>query len=357
MLVVEDEMRTMNTMKAARFYSPNQPLKLEHVPIPNVGPNDVLVEVKACGVCGSDVHILKGETFPGFSPIILGHEGCGTIKTLGESVSGWKAGDRVVIDCVTTCGNCFHCLGGRDSICLNRKLTGIHLDGALAQYVRVQPRNLIALPETVSFEQGCLATDAVATPFHALKARAKLQACESIAIFGVGGLGIHAVKLARLMGASPIVAVDISTQALERASVAGADAVIDARKEDPPEGIRKRVGPLGVHVALECVGRAQTVRSAVESVGPGGRVVIVGLGAEMLQLKGITEFVRSEIALMGSSAFEIREIQEILSLMASKRLDLSSSVTRTISLDQVNEALEELAKRPGSVTRIVVNRF
>jgi 2-desacetyl-2-hydroxyethyl bacteriochlorophyllide A dehydrogenase len=357
MLAVEEGMRTMNTMKAARFHSPNQPLKLEHVPIPSVGPSDVLVEVKACGVCGSDVHILKGETFTGFSPIILGHEGCGTIKTLGENVSGWNVGDRVVIDCVTTCGNCFHCLGGRDSICLNRKLTGIHLDGALAEYVRVQPRNLIPLPETVSFEHGCLATDAVATPYHALKARARLQACESIAIFGVGGLGIHAVKLARLMGASPVVAVDIAPQALERARVAGADVVIDAREEDPSEAIKKRVGPLGVHVALECVGRAQTVRSAVESVGPGGRVVVVGLGPEKLHLKGITEFVRSETALMGSSAFEIKEIKEILFLIASKRLDVSSSVTRTISLEQVNEALEELAQRPGNVTRIVVNRF
>jgi D-arabinose 1-dehydrogenase-like Zn-dependent alcohol dehydrogenase len=236
-------------------------------------------------------------------------------------------------------------------------LTGIHLDGALAHYVKVKPRNLISLPDEVSFEQGCLATDAIATPYHALKARAKLKAGESIAIFGIGGLGLHAVKLARLMGADPIVAVDISEPALERAREGGADAVVDARKENPPTAIRKVLGPLGVDVALECVGRGQTVMWAAESIGSGGRVVVVGLGPEELQLMGITEFVRAEISLIGSSAFEIKEIKEILSLISSGRLDLSSSITKTISLEQVNQALTDLSEKPGSYIRIVVNKF
>ena len=210
-------------MKAVRFYAANQPLRLEKLPVPEIGQGDILVEIKACGVCGSDVHIVKGETFTGKTPIILGHEGAGVIAAVGGGVTEWHEGQRVVIDCVTSCGNCFNCQRGLDSICLSRKLTGIHLDGSLAGYVSVKPRNLIPLPDNISFAIGCLATDAVATPYHALKARAKLQVAESVAIFGLGGLGYHAVKLARAMGAAPIIAVDVSPRALERARGVGAD--------------------------------------------------------------------------------------------------------------------------------------
>jgi 2-desacetyl-2-hydroxyethyl bacteriochlorophyllide A dehydrogenase len=347
----------MSEMKAARFYDPNMPLKVERVPVPAIGPEEVLVEVRACGICGSDVHIIKGETFTGKRPIILGHEGAGVVSSVGEAVPDWQPGDRVVIDCVTSCANCFNCQRGQDSICLSRQLTGIHLDGALAQFIKVRPRNLIRLPPEIDFETGSLATDAVATPYHALKARAALQIAESVAIFGTGGLGFHAVKLARLMGATPIIAVDISETALERARGAGADIVINAQREDPPDTIRRLTEHKGVDVALECVGRSQTVRWAAESVRPSGRAVVVGLGPESVQLRGITEFVRHETSLSGSSAFEIKEIKEILSLMRSGRLDLGSSITKTVPLDQINEALRALAENSGDYIRIVVNRF
>ena len=347
----------MSEMKAARFYDPKMPVRVEGVPVPEIGPEDVLVEVKACGICGSDVHIMKGETFPGKRPIILGHEGAGVVSSVGEAVLDWKAGERVVIDCVTSCGNCFNCQRGQDSICLSRQLTGIHLDGALAQFIRVKPRNLIHLPPEIDFETGSLATDAVATPYHALKARAVLQSGESVAVFGTGGLGFHALKLARLMGATPVIAVDISEAALARAKDAGADIVINAAKEDPPEKIRGLTDHSGADVALECVGRSQTVRWAAQSVRPSGRAVIVGLGPESIQLMGITEFVRGEISLIGSSAFEIKENKEILALMRSGRLDLASSITKTVSLDRVNEALTALSENSGAYIRIVVNGF
>lgn len=347
----------MSKMRAARFYDPNKPIKVEQVSVPKIGPEDVLVEVKACGICGSDLHILKGETFPGKSPIILGHEGAGIVSSVGEAVLNWKTGDRVVIDCITSCGNCFNCQKGQDSICWNRQTIGIHLDGALAQFVKVKPRNLIRLPHEIDFETGALATDAVATPYHALKKRAEIKCGESVAIFGIGGLGFHAIKLARIMGANPIIAIDVSEVALERAWEAGADMVIDAKKENPPEIIRRFTNKWGTDVALECVGKGQTVRWAVESVRPSGRVVVVGLGPDLVQLMAITEFVRGEISLIGSSAFEIKEIKEILSLLHLGRLDLSSSISKTVSLDQINQALAELSENSGTFTRIVVNRF
>lgn len=341
-------------MKAARFYKPNEPLKIEEVPIPVLGPNEVLVEVKATGLCGSDVHIMEGETFTGFTPITLGHESAGVIAEIGEQVSGWKPGDRVCIDCVTTCGCCYNCLRGRDSICLSRKLIGIHLDGALAKYVKVSPRNLVQLPESIPFEQGAILTDAVATPYHAITKRAKFSIGETIAVFGLGGLGVHALQISKLMGAGLVIGVDVEESILARAITFGADVVVNSREEDSVKRIKDLTGGCGVDVALECVGKNLTVSQCVESVRVGGRIVILGLGPNSIHIRPITAFVRGEIELIGSSAFELKEVQQIVQLVASGRLDLSRSVTRRISLEEVNQGIDDLKTKRGNPIRILV---
>ena len=344
-------------MRAARFYKPNEPLRIEEVPTPALGPNEVIVEVKAAGLCGSDVHIVEGDTFTGFTPITLGHEAAGVIAEVGEQVSGWEAGDRVCIDCVTTCGLCYNCLRGRDSICLSRKLIGIHLDGAFAQSVKVSARNLVELPESVPFEQGAILTDAVATPYHAMTKRARLSVGESIAIFGLGGLGVHALQLAKLMGAGLVIGVDVEESILSRALVFGADVVVDAIREDPVKRIKALTGGDGVDVGLECIGKNLTVSHCVESVRSGGRAVILGLGPESIHIRPITEFVRGEIELIGSSAFELKEIQQIVRLVASDRLSLSKSITRRIGLEEVNEGIDDLKTKKGNPIRIIITEF
>jgi D-arabinose 1-dehydrogenase-like Zn-dependent alcohol dehydrogenase len=344
-------------MRAARFYKPNEPLRIEEVPMPALGPNEVIVEVKAAGLCGSDVHIVEGDTFTGFTPITLGHECAGVIAEVGEQVSGWEPGDRVCIDCVTTCGLCYNCLRGRDSICLSRKLIGIHLDGAFAQYVKVSARNLVELPESVSFEQGAILTDAVATPYHAITKRARLSVGESIAIFGLGGLGVHALQLAKLMGAGLVIGVDVEEAILSRALAFGADVVIDGIREDPVKRIKTLTGGYGVDVALECIGKNLTVSHCVESVRGGGRAVVLGLGPDSIHIRPITEFVRGEIELIGSSAFELKEIQQIVQLVASDRLNLSKSITRKISLEEVNEGIDDLKTKKGNPIRILITEI
>lgn len=344
-------------MKAARFYKPKEPLRIEEVPTPALGPNDVIVEVKAAGLCGSDVHILEGETFTGFIPITLGHESAGVIARVGEQVSVWKPGDRVCIDCVTTCGLCYNCLRGRDSICLSRRLIGIHLDGALAQYVKVSARNLVELPESVSFEQGAILTDAVATPYHAIVKRAKLSIGETIAVFGLGGLGVHALQVSKLMGAGLVIGVDVEEAILARGIAFGADVVVHSGKEDPTRRIKELTEGYGVDVAIECIGKNLTVSQCVESVRVGGRAVVLGLGPDNIHLRPITEFVRGEIELIGSSAFELKEVQQIVQLVASGRLDLSRSVTRRISLEEVNQGIDDLKTKRGNPIRILVTEI
>jgi len=345
------------TMIAARFYAPNKPLVLEEVPVPQIGSEEVLVEVKACGLCGSDIHMFKGETPTGKKPIIFGHEIAGVIAKKGESVENWQAGDRVIISCVTSCGSCYNCLAGRDSICIKRVLIGIHVDGGLARYVKVKPRNLVSLPDEITFEQGALLTDAVATPYHAIKSRANLKAGESVAIFGIGGLGVHAVKLARLLGATPIIALDISDSKLMRAVPSGSDENINVTKQDPIKSILSITQERGVDVAVECVGSPQTVRWAAEAVSIGGRAVLIGHSPDPIQLTSITGFVRKEVSVIGSSGFEIKEINQLAALTASGRLDLSDSVTEVFPLENTNEALDRLATGGEDIVRLVINSF
>ena len=344
-------------MKAARFYRPNEPLRIEEVPLPVLGPNEVMVEVKAAGLCGSDVHIVEGETFTGFTPITLGHESAGVIAKVGEQVSEWKPGDRVCIDAVTTCGHCYNCLRERDSICLKRKFIGIHIDGAFARYVKVSVRNLIRLTDSVSFEEGAILTDAVATPYHAITKRAKLSIGETIAVFGLGGLGVHALQISKLMGAGLVIGVDVEESILARGLTFGADVVVNSKKEDSVKRIKELTGGYGVDVALECTGKNLTVSQCVESVRLGGRAVVVGLGPESIQIRPITEFVRGEIELIGSSAFELKEIQQIVQLVASGRLGLSQSVSRRISLDEVNQGIEDLKRKRGNPIRILITEI
>lgn len=341
-------------MKAARLHGVNQPLSIDNVPIPQIGPEEVLVQVKACGICGSDLHIQDGSTKLPTYPTILGHEFAGLIAEVGEQVEGWEVGERVCADFLITCGNCILCLTGRESLCLNRKGLGIHLDGGFAEYARVSAKNLIRLPETVSFEVGAIITDAVATPFHAITKRSQFRPGNSVAVFGVGGVGTHAVQLLKLAGAGKILAVDINDQVLSRAGELGADIVINAARVDPVTEIKKLTDGMGADLALEIIGFPKTIRQAVECLRPGGRAVVVGLGHEDFSMINPGVFARAEYELVGSYAFERTEIQQLVELAAGGKLNFSSSITKTVPLEDVNKGLDELMHKIGNPIRIVV---
>jgi len=179
-------------MRAARFYTVGEPLKVETVGIPELRLNEVLVDVKACGICGSDIHIVyEGVTPTAYSPITLGHEPSGVIAALGDEVKDWRIGERVVVNPFVTCGKCVNCLSGNSQICLSRRVIGIHTEGGLAEFLKIPARNLVRLPENIPFDQGGIAVDAVATPFHAITNRGALKVGERVAIFGCGGLAAH----------------------------------------------------------------------------------------------------------------------------------------------------------------------
>jgi 2-desacetyl-2-hydroxyethyl bacteriochlorophyllide A dehydrogenase len=342
-------------MKAARFYKVGQPLVVEEVPLPRPAREEVLLRVKACGLCSSDIHIAyEGITPTAFQPIILGHEISGEITELGEDVEGWEVGDRVVVCAILSCGQCTNCISGNQQICLQRRIIGIHENGGLAEYVSVSAKNLARLPDKIPYDQGAILTDAVATPYHAITSRGRLTPGESVVVIGCGGLGIHAVQLAKVFGADTIIAVDVLSVALERAQSLGADLVCSADQEDHVDVIKKATKGLGVDLALECVGQQGTIATAVACLRAGGRAVVVGLGADNINTLPPTEFVRREIELRGSYGFTVREIEELIQLVDRGELDISGSISRTIALDEINQGLEALDQKIDNPVRIVV---
>jgi 2-desacetyl-2-hydroxyethyl bacteriochlorophyllide A dehydrogenase len=340
-------------MLAARLHSPGAPLTVEDVPMPVLGPGEALVQVVACGVCGSDVHMWRGAVPVRKTPIVLGHEIAGRVAACGSEVSSWKAGDLVIVRAATGCGDCRHCLSGRDNLCAKQRVLGMDLDGGFAEYVKAPAASLVPLPTGVPFEIGAILTDAVATPYHALTGRGALQPGESVAVFGCGGLGTHAVQLASLLGAGALIAVDVRPSALARARELGAHEAIDAQSEAPYKAIQRLTGE-GVDLVLECVGRPETIAQAVRSLRPGGRAVIVGMGEEPLSLPPPSLFAWREYGVLGSFGSTRRDLERVIELVQSGRLDLGRSITARLPLEEVNKALETLESREGDLVRLVV---
>src|SRR3954467_4131934 len=210
-------------MRAARVAASTRELSRAEVPVPALQPHEVLVRVQACGVCLSDVHLIDGS-LPGPLPVVTpGHEPAGVIEAVGADVPFWQPGQRVVMVAGRPCLTCARCGGGQPDKCLAVEIMGFSFDGAWAEYVVVPYGALPAVPDSVPIEQAAILADAVSTPYAALVDRANLRPGESLGVWGVGGLGVHAVKIGRLMGAAPIVAVDPLPAARERALRGGAD--------------------------------------------------------------------------------------------------------------------------------------
>lgn len=226
-------------------------------------------------------------------------------------------------------------------------------DGALAEYIAVPARAVVPLPDGVPFDIAAIVTDAVATPFHALRCRGRLVEGETVCVLGCGGIGTHAVILARLLGAAAVVAVDTDHAALERARRLGADLALDAADGDIVKAVRAHTGG-GVDIALECIGRADTVEQAIRCLGKEGRAVLVGVGPERPQLPSLQALVGREQAILASYGAHRADVEELYELIANGTLDLSSSISARYPLAEANDALQRLASRAGDVVRIVV---
>jgi 2-desacetyl-2-hydroxyethyl bacteriochlorophyllide A dehydrogenase len=343
-------------VRAVRHHRGEPRVRLEQVPVPTAGDGDVLVEVAAAGLCGTDVSLVFGGHGDGFrrDAVTLGHEIAGHVAAVGAVVDGWSVGDAVVVSPIVTCGQCSACIHGEGQVCEGKRVIGIDLDGGLAECVVVPAANLVRLPDGIPPEVGAILTDAVATPFHALVDRAALRPGESIAVFGVGGLGQHAIQLARLTGAGQIVAVDVRPEPLALALGLGADLVIDAGITDVAETIRSETGGRGVNVAADFTGAAVAIEAAIEALASGGRLVVCGIGPERAALPPTHVFVRKEISVIASYGFRRDTIELLVQLVAAGRLSLQSSISHVVGLRDVDDALRMLRDKRDAPRRVVV---
>jgi len=341
-------------MKAVRLVKVGSPLEMQEIPTPEVGERDVLVRVKAAGICRSDVHYRSGTSPVRPLPMTLGHEVAGIVENVGTSVKDLVPGDRVCLHYNITCGGCVSCASGNEQLCLTGLMIGHYTDGGFAEYIAVPARNALRLPQEIPFEQGATLMCASATAYHALR-KSGLHAGETAAIIGVGGLGMSAVQLARASGALTVFAVDIREESLDFASRFGAIAV-NARKVDPVEEIRKLTGGRGVDVAVELVGSSRTMHQAVKCLAPLGRAVLVGITSEPLTLDTYREVLGGEAQVMGSNDHLLSELPTVIEMARRGILDTSRVVTRSIPLDAaaINGALDGLEKYSAGIRTVIL---
>jgi 2-desacetyl-2-hydroxyethyl bacteriochlorophyllide A dehydrogenase len=341
-------------MKAVRLVEINQPLQLAEIPVPSIGKRDLLVRVRAAGICHSDVHYRAGKSPVYPLPMTLGHEVAGVVEAAGPEVTRFKPGDRVCLHYMVTCGNCYYCSTGNEQFCAEGKMIGHYTDGGFAEFIAIPERSAVLLPPEIPYVQGATLMCASATSFHALR-KSRLKAGETAAIFGAGGLGMSAVQLARAFGALEVFAVDINDAKLALAEQYGA-VPVNAAQGDPVAEIRRLTGGKGVDVSLELIGLPLTMRQALQSLAVFGRAVIVGISDQSLSIDTYHELLGPETELIGSNDHLMQELPLLVEMARRGVLDLSNIVTRTVSLEAgaINQTLDDLERFGEGVRTVIV---
>lgn len=340
-------------MKALRLTESGSPLEEVDIEIPPVGARDVLIRVKAAGICHSDAHYRAGVSPVAPLPLTLGHEVAGVVEKTGADVQSFTGGQRVCVHYLVTCGQCTFCQRGTEQFCPTAQMIGKHRAGGFAEFIAVPERSVFHLPDEIPFEQGAILMCSSATSLHALN-KARLRAGETVAVFGVGGLGVSAVQLAKHFGAAEVFAVDLNPAKLALAEHFGATPV-NASDGNPVEQLRELTHGRGVDVALELIGLPLTMRQAVQSLAVLGRAALVGLTPETLEVAPYSEILNKEAEIIGVSDHLASEIPVVLGLARARKLDLSHGIIRTIPLeaDAVNAVLDRLEKF-GDDVRVVI---
>lgn len=352
-------------MRAAVLRETQTPLVIEDIPTPVPKAGEVLIRVSACGVCHSDLHVAKGElTFP--LPCVLGHEISGTVEQVGAGVVGFQPGQPVVASFIMPCGNCASCDRGRDDLCdtffaMNRgkgtlydgttrlrRRDGTDLAmysmGGLADYAVVPATDVFAAPANLPLNDACILGCAAMTAYGAVRRQAQLQPGQTVAVIGVGGVGSNVVQWARLFQASRIFAVDIRDDKLADAKQLGATDTINASQGNAVEQVQQLTKGQGVDVAIEVLGRPETVQNAFLMTRDGGTTVVVGIGVGKTTAGiEITRLVRRSIRLIGSYGCRVRtDLPAILEHVEKGEFAISRLVTRRYRLEEVNDAYQAL---------------
>lgn len=341
-------------MRALRLEALGHPLVAVDIPVTAPGPFDVVVRVRAAGICHTDAHLRRGGSSSATVPLIPGHEIAGEIAGLGRDVHDLALGDRVCVHYVVSCTTCVHCLAGREQFCLSYQMIGAQRAGGYAEFVTVPARNAVRLPEQISFVHGAVMMCSSATALHALR-RGRLATGERVAVFGVGGLGISAIQLATALGASRVFAIDRDAAKLTVAESLGA-VPVHAVDVDAVARVRELTDGMGVDVALDLVGSPAVTLQALQALAVHGRAVAVGIHAQAMTLPVYRTVLGPEVELVGANDHLLSELAELMDFAQSGALDLGPAAIGTVPLeaDAVNGVLDALSAYQAPFRTVIV---
>lgn len=327
-------------------------LELQEVPTPKPGPDELLVRVHACGICGSDVHGFDGSTGRRKPPIIMGHEASGVVAEIGEEITQFRPGDRVTFDSTVYCGRCAYCARGQVNLCDNRRVLGVSCDeyrrdGAFADYVVVPERIVCKLPENVSYEQAAM-IEPLSVALHAVD-RAAPRIGETAIIFGGGMIGLLILQVLRLTGLHQIVVIEPDPSRRHMAETFGADKVL------PPDQWQAALvtsATASVHLVFDAVGINETVQAALGTVGKGGRVVLVGNLQPDVSLP-LQKVVTRELTLLGSCASQ-GDYPRCLNLIAQQRVNVDPLISAIAPLEEGPYWFDQLYQRRQPLMKVIL---
>jgi Zn-dependent alcohol dehydrogenase len=351
-------------MKAAVFYGVDRPVAIEDVQIKDPGPGEVRVALRAAGLCHSDLSVIDG-TIPYPTPVVLGHEGAGVVDAVGPGVTAVCAGDTVIVSTLSHCGRCAACEVGKPTQCRNAPspkdskpftvggMAAYQFANAsvFAEYTVVREQGAIPIDARVPFDRACLIGCGIMTGFGAVVNRARVETGASMVVFGLGGIGLNCVQGGLLAGASKIIAIDVVPQKLDWAKRFGATHTIDSTRDDPVAAVKDLTGG-GADYAFEAVGNIAVIKQALECLGPGGTLTIVGVPKMGSSFDFVVHALYQNKAILGCRYGTARprvDFPMLAELYLSGRLKIDELITHHYSLEEFDRALDDL--RRGQLAR------
>jgi 2-desacetyl-2-hydroxyethyl bacteriochlorophyllide A dehydrogenase len=330
-------------------------LVFKDVPEPEILGNEVLVKVKACGICGSDVHGLDGSTGRRIPPMIMGHEASGIIVRTGADVKEWKSGDRVTFDSTVYPLNDWFTLEGMYNLSDNREVLGVSpgtykRDGAFAEYIAIPQHILYKIPENVTFEQAAM-VEAVAVALHSINISG-IKTGDKCVVIGTGMIGTFILKLLKLSGASKIIAIDINEKRLEQAKKAGADHTFLSTESDLEEKISVLTNNRGADISFEAVGISESVNIAIDILRKGGKAVLVGNISPKVDFP-LQKVVTRELKILGSCAIR-GEYEVVLNLLETRKISVDDQISAVVPLSDGAKWFNKLYRKEEELNKVIL---
>jgi L-iditol 2-dehydrogenase len=338
-------------MKALVYHGPED-LRWEDIDDVRPGKNEVLIKIKAVGICGSDVHGFLGITGRRIPPMVMGHEFSGVIQEVGEGVATLRVGDRVAPYPVIFCGECEFCKQGKTHICLNKRSLGVlDCNGAMAEYICVPAKLIFKLADNVSYNAGSM-IEPMAVAYRGVNTAGELNG-KNVLIVGAGTIGLLVLVIVKMRNPAKVFVSDLSDSRLSVAKAMGADFVINPSKDNISDIIKAETGGLGADFAFEAVGATSTVQQAMASLKIGGTAVWIGNSARMVNIN-MQEIVTRELKVFGTFIYTFQEFGEVVDLLSSGKLNVEPMISLTAPMEKGVELFKQLAKDPGPLIKVIL---